>query len=142
MRVARLRHRVTIQKPVTTKDASGGVVTTWESAFSGTIEEGVYTDPGQAGAYTETLDAGALAPTSARPSTVWAAIEPLSGQQYFAAKQTMSEVTHRVTMRYLSGVLSTMRLSFSGRYFSIVSVINLDERNRYLVLMVTEAVAP
>lgn len=108
MRVARLRHRVTIQKPVITKDGSGGVVTSWEN-ISGIHE-------------------------------VWAAIEPLTGQQYFAAKQVMSEVSHRVTMRYLPGVLPTMRLLFSGRYFSIVSVINPDEKNRYLVLMVSEMV--
>ena len=102
----------------------------------GTIERPVVTKDGAGGIVT------AWEPAFGGSSDVWVAIEPLTGTQYFAAKQVMSEVTHRLTMRYLSGVLPSLRLTFSGRHFAFVSVINPYERNRDLVIMATEVVSP
>lgn len=49
---------------------------------------------------------------------VWAAIEPLSARESFAAQQAQSTVTHRVTMRYradLAGGNYRIRWESNGR---------------------------
>ena len=70
-----------------------------------------------------------------------AAVEPVSGKEYFGAKQTLSEVTHRIKVRYLAGISTRSRILFNGREFDIQSVINHDERNRELDIMATETLS-
>lgn len=71
-------------------------------------------------------------------ATVWGSVEPLSGSEYFAARQTQSSVSHRVRMRYIEGIDAEYRITLGDRVFEIDSVINPQERNAELVLMVTE----
>lgn len=59
--------------------------------------------------------------------TVWAAIEPLAGSRLFQAQQANSEVTGIVRIRYLRGLLPTMRLSYEGRIFTIMSIVQPKE---------------
>jgi len=73
-------------------------------------------------------------------AAVWASVEPLKGAEYYAAQQVNAEVTGKVVMRYLSGVVPKMRVVFGTRTFEILSVINPDERNRELQLLVKEPV--
>lgn len=73
-------------------------------------------------------------------ATVWAAIEPLQGREFFNAQQVNAEVTTRIRVRYRSGVTPAMRMLLGSRVFDIQSVINLDERNRELHLMCKEVV--
>ena len=82
---------------------------------------------------------GAVPPSWADEDEVWAAIEPLRGRTYFAAAQANAELTHKVTIRYRAGLLPSWRVLFGERALSIVSVINPEERNRWLELMCTEA---
>jgi len=69
---------------------------------------------------------------------VWASIEPLNARELILAQQVESNVTHKVTIRYRSGVTSAMRVVFGSRTFEIDSVINTDERNITMVLMCEE----
>lgn len=69
---------------------------------------------------------------------VWATVEPFSGREYFAAAQTQSSVTHKITIRYRSGIDQTMRVLFKERQFYIESVINPNERNEFLQLVCVE----
>jgi SPP1 family predicted phage head-tail adaptor len=69
---------------------------------------------------------------------IWASIEPLTGREYFAARQENTEVTTRVTIRYLKGVTPDMRVVFGTRVFEALSVINPRELNQSLVLMCRE----
>lgn len=77
-------------------------------------------------------------------ATVSAGVEPISGREYFAAQQVQSEVTHRVTIRYLAGVTPKDRIVWTdpatgvARYFDIRSVLDKDERHRELALMCVE----
>lgn len=71
-------------------------------------------------------------------ATVWAAVEPLRGRELFDAEQVQSEITHRVRIRYRSGVDSSMRVRFGARLFRIQSVIDVDERHREIQLMCQE----
>lgn len=71
-------------------------------------------------------------------ATVWARIEPLSGREYFAARQENAEVTAKITIRYRKDVTPDMRAVSEGRVFDVLSVINPEERNISLVLMCKE----
>lgn len=70
--------------------------------------------------------------------TAWASIEPLSGREATIVHQVDSRITHRVNMRYYSGLVATDRLSLSGRTFGIVSVRNVDEMDREHEVMAQE----
>ena len=65
-------------------------------------------------------------------------IIPLSGREYFVARQFQALTTHKLTGHWISGVLPTMRISHGSRTFRIEAVINVGERNRVLELMCTE----
>jgi len=71
-------------------------------------------------------------------ATVWAAVEPLRGREYFQMQNTQSELTVRVRIRYLPGVAGAMRVIYGDRIFNIQSVIDVDERRREMELMCTE----
>ena len=71
---------------------------------------------------------------------VWVSIEPISGREYWAKHQAQAEVSHRIRMRYIPGVLPTMRIVYGDRIFEIESVIDWEERNEYLQLMCKEVV--
>jgi SPP1 family predicted phage head-tail adaptor len=106
MQAGKLRHRITIQEPVTARNNYGEAITTWTAV-----------------------------------ATVWASVEPLSGREFFAAEHVQSEVTHRVRMRWQSGITPDMRVLFEGRVLKIEAVINYSERRTDLQLMCQEVAA-
>lgn len=70
--------------------------------------------------------------------TVWANIEPLQGNELVKAQAVRTETTHRITMRYLSGVTPAHRITYAGRYFNLLSVIDPELRGRELLIMASE----
>jgi SPP1 family predicted phage head-tail adaptor len=70
--------------------------------------------------------------------TIWASVDPVSGKEYYEAQQMQSSVSHKIRIRYKSGVLPSMRVNFKERIFAVESVINWEERNRDMMLMCTE----
>lgn len=118
MRAGRLRHKVTIQEVTETPDAYGEPSESWTT-------------------YAER----------------WASIEPLAGREYFAAKQEHSEVDTRIRLRWdraLVAVTPKHRVLYTyplldgspettqTRIFDIEAVLNMQERNREIVLMCRE----
>ena len=71
-------------------------------------------------------------------ATVWGAVEPLRGREFFDAEQVQAEVSHRVVLRYRSGLATTMRLLHLTRVLHIQAIIDVDERHRELQLMCRE----
>jgi len=71
-------------------------------------------------------------------ATVWAAIEPVRGREFFEAHQRESEATTIITIRYKSGLNVRMRINFGSKYYKIDNILNPDERNRYLEIMAIE----
>jgi SPP1 family predicted phage head-tail adaptor len=73
---------------------------------------------------------------------VWAAVEALSattfGKTVYAAQQETAQVTHRVTIRYLAGVKSSMNICFRDRVFRIEAVVDPDEQQKVLYLLCVE----
>ncbi|KKL96985.1 hypothetical protein LCGC14_1839000 [marine sediment metagenome] len=85
-------------------------------------------------------DFGESTKTWSSIGTVWASVEPLSGQEKFEALQIYPEASHKVRIRYLSGVSPDDHILFGSRTFEIVAVMNQMERNREIILTVKEAV--
>jgi len=81
---------------------------------------------------------GSTAETWSTLATVYAAIKPLKGREYFAAQQVQAETTHEITIRYRADVTALTRVVFGNRTFEIQSVINSMEANRWLILMCAE----
>ena len=79
------------------------------------------------------------------PAGIW----PLRGSEYHLANQGQSEVSHKIQLRWMpladgSVINPRCRIKWhdpnleTDRYFEIISVINIDERNRTLQLMCKE----
>jgi SPP1 family predicted phage head-tail adaptor len=71
---------------------------------------------------------------------VWASLEPVSGREFWAQQQVQSEVTIKVNIRYLAGVLPEMRILYGTRVLTIKHVIDPMERHDFLNLMCAEGV--
>jgi SPP1 family predicted phage head-tail adaptor len=74
-------------------------------------------------------------------TTVWGAVEPINGREFFSALQIQSDVSTRVICRYspqLSGVTTKDRISSGGVLYDIRSIISVDSRNRELQFMCTD----
>ncbi|WP_164906074.1 phage head closure protein [Gudongella oleilytica] len=69
---------------------------------------------------------------------VWADVAPVSGREFLAFKQINAEISTKVTIRYLAGVTTEMRVLFKDRIFEINSIINIEEKNVSLLLMCKE----
>jgi SPP1 family predicted phage head-tail adaptor len=95
-----------------------------------TLQQLTRTDDG-AGGYTETWTGVA---------TVWADVYPLKGNERYEAQQVQANLSHRVTIRYRTGVEPSMRLLYGTRTLTIEAVIDPEERHRELILMCSEVV--
>ena len=67
--------------------------------------------------------------------TLWAAVEPLNGREFFAASTTLSETTTRVRIRYRAGLTVADRINHGGTLYNIQASINPRSGDRELVLM-------
>lgn len=73
--------------------------------------------------------------TWADVATVWGAVEPVQGREFWEQQQVQSEVTTRIRIRYLAGVTAAMRVTYAGRIYNIRSVIDPRERHDEMQLM-------
>jgi len=71
-------------------------------------------------------------------ATVWSSIKPLRSEERFYNEQLKLQTTHEILLRYRDDVVSTDRIKYGSRYFEIVSIKNIDEGGRLLVLLAKE----
>lgn len=83
-------------------------------------------------------DVGEHIPSWVTTITTRAAVEPIAGREFFDAQQRQAEITHRVRLRYRTGIEPTMRLLYRSRVLMIEAVIDVEERRRELHLMCRE----
>lgn len=67
-------------------------------------------------------------------ATVWARIEPLFGYELKEGDRVVSDVSHRVTIRYRPDVTAKMRVVFGSRVFDITAVRH-DEEHRQMTFL-------
>ena len=71
---------------------------------------------------------------------VRAQIETLSGDEVIQAHQLAGVCSHRVTIRYRSGLDVRQRFKFGSRYLNFVFINNIEEVNRLCVILCREDV--
>jgi SPP1 family predicted phage head-tail adaptor len=81
---------------------------------------------------------GGFTETWVGAATLWCDLRPLAGSETVEADRLAGTVTHEVALRYRPGVVPAMRFRNGGRVFHIVSVINVDERDRWLKCLCEE----
>jgi SPP1 family predicted phage head-tail adaptor len=69
-----------------------------------------------------------------------AEVVPLSGRDFIAAGEKQSEVSARIEIRYLPGVVDTMRVLFDEQIYAIAAVLPDPTARRHLTLMVSAGV--
>ncbi len=67
-------------------------------------------------------------------TNLWASKEPLLGNEFFAAEQTQSKVEVKFRTRYISGITNEMRVQDEEGIYEILSVINVKNLNRDLLM--------
>ena len=72
-------------------------------------------------------------------ASVWAAIWPVSASETIQAAQATMTITHRIRIRYRAVLKAGWRISYAGRYFNLVSIIDPNMDHRWLDIMCKEA---
>jgi hypothetical protein len=62
-------------------------------------------------------------------ATVWASVQGVSAREYLQAGQQQVEISHKVKMRYLTGLSAQMRLSWRSRTLEIISILEHENRS-------------
>ena len=77
-------------------------------------------------------------------ATCFGSVEPLSGMEAMNARQLKATVTHKIIVRNEGPVKPGDRYVFeqTNRYFVVESVLRMDERNAWYLIMATEYVKP
>lgn len=70
--------------------------------------------------------------------TVWASVEPLRGREYQEAQKLRAELTYKITIRYQKEIAQDMLIKYKERYFEILSVINVREKNEMMEIICIE----
>lgn len=70
----------------------------------------------------------------------WAYIAPLSAREWFESRAENAEATHLVRIRQMDGITIRMRVLFGTRTFEVVSLVDIEERGKYLHLLCTEVI--
>jgi len=61
--------------------------------------------------------------------------------EYYAAAAVQAENTVKFTIRYLTGLDTTMRILFRGKQYNITAIDNIKYQNRYLEIKALEVVS-
>jgi SPP1 family predicted phage head-tail adaptor len=74
--------------------------------------------------------------------TQYGSLAPVSASQRFQAMKLEMSITHKIVMRWsnLITIDSDVKLVHSGREFNVRSVINVEERDRFIEIMADEGV--
>lgn len=86
-------------------------------------------------------DTGGFTETWTTDATVWGAVEPFRGREYWNNQQMQGEATHRIVLRHRGSVTPANRILFGARVFNVIEALNPDERRISLELMAKEVVA-
>jgi SPP1 family predicted phage head-tail adaptor len=74
-------------------------------------------------------------------ATVFANITPKSGKELYKQGKLVGSISHEIIIRHRTDISTKNRISFDSRLFNIRSVLDIDERGRFLKLQCEEGVA-
>lgn len=85
--------------------------------------------------------AGDTVATWSDVATVWADIQPLSAREFIAGQALQSDVSARITIRYLEGITAAMRVVHGATIYNIRGVLPDQASGReYLTLPCSQGV--
>ena len=64
----------------------------------------------------------------------WASVQGISAREFLLSGQQQTEITHRVRLRYVDGLTSTMRILWRGRVLEIASALEHNNRSEHELL--------
>lgn len=99
----RLRHLLTIERPVNVVDSYGDAITGWEKFVE-----------------------------------IRGSLSPISGRELFLASQYETEIKAKAAIRYYPGITPDMRLKHAGLSYNIVFIQNVDMRNRWINIFLSQ----
>lgn len=73
-------------------------------------------------------------------ATVWAAVWPIRSSPVVDNQKREIEATHRFRIWFRTKINQEYRISFRGREYTIISIINPNESNIYLDIMASDRV--
>jgi SPP1 family predicted phage head-tail adaptor len=87
-------------------------------------------------AYRETKNAmGEMVPVyDTTFAEVWASDQGVTAREFLLAGQQQTEISHRVRMRFLTGLTQRMRIVWRGRTLEIVSLLEHANRSEHELL--------
>lgn len=84
---------------------------------------------------------GGVTSTWATQAAVRSAIWPTSATEQKRAGAPTMTITHTIRIRHYAGLLASWRVKFGTRYFSIVSIVDENEKHVQMDLLCREVVA-
>lgn len=69
---------------------------------------------------------------------IWADIRPISGKELFRHNKMEESVTHEIYIRHREDIGTNYRINYDSRNFNIRHIRNIEERDRYMLLVCTE----
>jgi SPP1 family predicted phage head-tail adaptor len=84
---------------------------------------------------------GGRAKTWVNSPAIWARVEPMKGDEVVFGMQISSRVTHKITIRYRSGLTTAQRIMHKSQIYNIRSILNDDSRDRKLIILAEQGVA-
>ena len=69
---------------------------------------------------------------------IFASVRPVNGKEVFRHGKMEESVTHEVMIRYRADIDTKDKVVFGSREFNIRHIRNIDERNRYMLLVCSE----
>ena len=73
-------------------------------------------------------------------ATVWAEVRSPSGRERVAGELEIAQVSHLVVIRKRADATSALRVAWGERVFSVLSVLDTDNRGRWQTLECVELV--
>ena len=68
---------------------------------------------------------------------VWADVKPISGRERLFAQRIEDIQDHKIIIRYLDGITTTMRIVFNNRIFQIKDITN-DVESKFWMSILTQ----
>jgi SPP1 family predicted phage head-tail adaptor len=84
--------------------------------------------------------AGGATRTWTAVGEVWGHIAALGGSETIASDRGAQRLSHRITIRWRGDVTGEMRLRSAGRTFSILVVLDPEDRKRFLECLTQEEI--
>lgn len=70
--------------------------------------------------------------------SVWATLVPIKDGEYYDAEKIREELTWKLYVRYVDGITADMLIRYKDRLFKIISIVDMNFRQRSLEILCVE----